>query len=236
MGRRRRRLSHKSTTNYLGVFMLIMTLGLYLLIKILEFLDWLLELSRQLTIPQWFFLVSLLIAAVYTVRKLNENKKRRDLIVKQERLRILKLERKERITRQANIDTLCSMDPYEFEHFVADLYRCQGFEATVTKKSGDGGKDIILKKGEKVALIECKRYNKPKVTRPDVQKFHSALIDAGAEEGFFITTGKFTKPAIEYVKNKSITLITAEELLNIIAKLEKEDFNVLSIIKTPDTV
>jgi restriction system protein len=86
----------------------------------------------------------------------------------------------------------------------------------------DGGKDIILRKGDFVAVAECKRYKAPKVTRPDVQKFHSALMDMKAKEGFFITTGNFTKPAVDYVLDRPIQLIDGSKWINLIEEFSNE--------------
>jgi len=57
--------------------------------------------------------------------------------------------------------------------------------------------------------VECKRYTSPKVGRPDIQKFHSTMIDLNAVEGFYITTGKFTKQALKCADN-------GEQLLSLI--------------------
>ncbi|OXT17198.1 hypothetical protein B9K06_12630 [Bacillus sp. OG2] len=105
------------------------------------------------------------------------------------------------------------MDPFEFEWFIKEMFELLGYHATVTKKTNDGGKDIILRKNDQRSLVECKRYNTPKVTRPDIQKFHSAIIDYKATKGYFVTTGDFTKPAIEYCKDKKIELISGKELV-----------------------
>lgn len=68
-----------------------------------------------------------------------------------------------------------------------------------TQAANDGGKDIIVR-GEdgRPLLIECK--NKDKVGRPDIQKFHSAVV-TGSEEalGIIVTTGSLTKPAKDYI-------------------------------------
>lgn len=77
---------------------------------------------------------------------------------------------------------------------------------------------IILRKNHEILLVECKRYNTPKVTRPDIQKFHSAMIDMNAKKGLLITTGEFTKPAIEYTKNKAIEVIDGDHLIAFINK------------------
>jgi len=73
-----------------------------------------------------------------------------------------------------------------------------GYRAILTPKTGDAGKDIILKKDSLTMLIECKRYTSKKVTRPEIQKFHSHIMDMNATKGFYITTGEFTKHAADY--------------------------------------
>ncbi|OEH85985.1 hypothetical protein BHU72_14990 [Desulfuribacillus stibiiarsenatis] len=131
--------------------------------------------------------------------------------------------RRKRIVRDAHIAKLKSMHPLEFEHYIADIFRLKGYTATVTPPTGDAGKDVILIKGSDIRLVECKRYNSPKVTRPDIQKFHSAIIDSNASCGYFITTGYFTKPAIEYVSDKPIHLIDLPSLLNLIEQTITEN-------------
>lgn len=108
------------------------------------------------------------------------------------------------------------MTPTQFEHYIADVFRLQGYEATVTKQTGDGGKDIILKKNGVTTLVECKLYTTTKVGRRDIQIFHSAIIDTDAEEGFIITTGSFAKTAVNYVKDKPIKLINSEDLIGML--------------------
>ncbi|OAS21464.1 hypothetical protein A8708_31500 [Paenibacillus oryzisoli] len=120
------------------------------------------------------------------------------------------------IRHYRTLNELKSMNPYAFEEYIADLYRRKGYKAKVTKRTGDGGKDIILTKDGVLSIVECKRYNETKVGRPEIQKFHSAIIDERAKEGFYITTGNFTNPAIDYVKDKPIRLINGNHLLKLI--------------------
>lgn len=51
------------------------------------------------------------------------------------------------------------------------------------------------------------------------------MIDFNAVEGFYITTGQFTKQALECTENKSILTVNGEQLLNLIEQyvgFEKE--------------
>ncbi|MFE4523720.1 restriction endonuclease [Cytobacillus firmus] len=122
-----------------------------------------------------------------------------------------------RVLRDSEYQKLMSMSSFEFEKFVADLFIAKGFEAELTPRTGDGGKDIVLRKNNDIYIVECKRYNeKNKVSRPAIQKFHSALLDMGAKEGFFVTTSFFTQPASTYSLNKPIKLVDLPRLIELI--------------------
>lgn len=91
---------------------------------------------------------------------------------------------------------------YEFEELMMDIYRKQGFEHVRNPgKSGDEGRDIIMEKNGRPYIVECK--HKSKVSRPTVQKLHSAVktYSEGAK-GILVTTGRFTKQAKEYVEGE----------------------------------
>jgi HJR/Mrr/RecB family endonuclease len=114
---------------------------------------------------------------------------------------------------------LSSLRPFEFERCISDLYRRFGFTVRQTAPTGDGGKDAILWKGGEKYLLECKKYSTEQlVGRPEVQKFHSALITENAQLGFFVTTSGFSKGAEEYVKKYKlpIELIDMKHLSSLI--------------------
>ncbi|OUB89730.1 restriction endonuclease [Bacillus wiedmannii] len=106
------------------------------------------------------------------------------------------------------------MDPREFEYFVADVFRTLGYKVQVTSGSNDGGKDIILHKGNEMKFVEVKRYTKSSIGRPFIQKLHSAIVDADAVGGYFVTLSHFNKNARQYAANKNIELIDGDSLIN----------------------
>ncbi|WP_085522681.1 restriction endonuclease [Tuberibacillus sp. Marseille-P3662] len=71
-----------------------------------------------------------------------------------------------------------------------------------------------------------------KVTRPQVQQFHSAVIDSKAKEGFFVTINDFTGKAYSYMLDKPIHLINGNQLLNMIEKFTKHTFEKYKGIKS----
>ncbi|WP_440604124.1 restriction endonuclease [Bacillus sp. GB_SG_008] len=121
--------------------------------------------------------------------------------------------RANRLKIEANRKYLEEIDPREFEYVVADMFRSFGYAAQVTSGSNDGGKDIILHKGTEMKFVEVKRYTKSTIGRPMIQKLHSAIMDAEAVGGYFVTLSNFNKNARKYAENKNIELIDGDSLI-----------------------
>lgn len=110
---------------------------------------------------------------------------------------------------------------YEFEEVMMDVYRNLGYENVRNPgKSGDEGRDIVMEKDGKSYVVECKHMDK--VSRPRVQKLHSAVSTYEDDDttGILVTTGRFTKQAREYVEkvnngDEVLTLTNGEELREI---------------------
>ena len=120
---------------------------------------------------------------------------------------------------------LTNMNPYSFEKLTQRLLRECGFEdVKVTKKSGDGGIDGTGKL--KINGIfsfniafQCKRYQ-GSVGAPDIRDFRGSLT-TDIEKGLFITTGSFSKQAVDEASNpgkKQIDLINGEEFISKLAE------------------
>lgn len=114
--------------------------------------------------------------------------------------------------------------PGFFERLVVDLLVAMGYggsiedAAEVVGKSGDGGIDGIIKEdrlGLDAIYVQAKKWeDKSPVSRPDVQGFVGALSGHHASKGVFITTGRFSVPARDFVKNLNykVVLIDGEQL------------------------
>ena len=85
-----------------------------------------------------------------------------------------------------------------------------------TGRSHDQGIDGIIKE-DKLGLghvyIQAKKWAGT-VGRPEIQKFSGALEGVRADKGVFITTSKFSKEAVDYIKKigKKIALIDGVKL------------------------
>ena len=62
-----------------------------------------------------------------------------------------------------NPEELYKLKPREFEEVMAEIYNRLGYDVELTKKTRDGGKDIILRKsdlvGDFIYYVECKKYS-----------------------------------------------------------------------------
>ncbi|MBS4192774.1 restriction endonuclease [Bacillus sp. FJAT-49705] len=167
-------------------------------------------LIQSLTAVDWFLMVVIITSLILINYFYINNRKIGQRHFEQEQAKI-------RVLRDSEYQKLISMSPSNFEKYVADLFTTKGYDVELTPLTGDGGKDIILRKNKEISLVECKRYNQNnKVSRPEIQKFHSALIDMNAKEGYFVTTGYFTQPAMTYSIDKPIKLIDLPRLIEFI--------------------
>jgi restriction endonuclease Mrr len=141
---------------------------------------------------------------------------------------LLLIEQQNELVRKKLREKLHSMDPFQFEYFIADLLQAIGYEQVeVTSRSGDKGIDIVanLTVGgitNVKTVIQVKRYkeNKNLSGKYITQLRGSAEVD---QRGLIITTSGFTKDAREEAKapNKMpVSLVDGERLIELLFKYE----------------
>jgi HJR/Mrr/RecB family endonuclease len=102
----------------------------------------------------------------------------------------------------------------QFEDEMARMFGRFGYAVEQTPYVRDQGLDAILSKDGHKFLLECKKYGEGGLSgRPDLQKFHSAIITQRASHGLFVTTGAFTKDAVEFAATVGIELIDGSKLV-----------------------
>ena len=94
-----------------------------------------------------------------------------------------------------------TLNGWQFEQEVARVFRLCGYKATVTKGSGDGGVDIILKKNGYCAIVQCKHYQYPVPPEP-VRALWGCKDDFGADEVILVASSGITEMGAKYVQNK----------------------------------
>ncbi|WP_344986964.1 restriction endonuclease [Enteractinococcus fodinae] len=131
-----------------------------------------------------------------------------------------------------------------FEEAVVDLLLKMGYggvhgRGQVTRFTRDGGIDGVIDQdalGLNKVYIQAKRYGaNTAVQRPEVQSFAGALRGK-ADGGVFITTGRFTSGALEYVNNSPdrIILVDGQQLVSLMIQYRvgvevKQTYSVVEI-------
>jgi restriction system protein len=121
------------------------------------------------------------------------------------------------------IQILRRMKPWEFEDYIADLFRRMGYKTETTGGPYDRGVDVIAEKDGIKHYIQCKKYFRwHEVGVAEVREFYGAIADHLANgNGYFITTNKFTLEAKRFADDKPIELIDGFKLIKYIRSVEK---------------
>jgi len=123
-------------------------------------------------------------------------------------------------SRRITVCENCQIDkvsPTDFERLIGKAFEKKGYEVKHTGGSGDGGIDLICRKGNELIIVQCKRY-KGKVGISAVRDFYGALLHSKASKGYIITTGGFPASAYSWVYGKPIELIGKEQLAKLITE------------------
>ena len=115
--------------------------------------------------------------------------------------------------------TVYTLEPDEFEEFVAEVFRNHGFNAEVTQKTRDGGVDInaSFEMGGVLyrTYFECKQYRPDRpVGAPIVRSLFGTMERDRIDKGVLVTTSRFTRDAIKEAEmlNGRIKLVDYQEL------------------------
>ena len=108
-----------------------------------------------------------------------------------------------------------SLNPRQFEEFVANILANLGYSVQVSPIGADEGIDIYAERkhiiGAELVLVQCKHFqNSIKVSRPVVQQLKANVFDKSASSGLVVTTSTFTKPAWNYINQAKYRLAGAD--------------------------
>ena len=114
------------------------------------------------------------------------------------------------------LEIIDAMKGSEFETFVVDLLKCNGFSnVTQTKLSGDFGVDVIGFKDNKKYVFQCKRF-KGKLGLKPIQEAYAGKRHYRADEAVVITNSEFTKAAMELASDTDIICFDRNQLAKLL--------------------
>lgn len=155
-----------------------------------------------------------------SIKKLVKEEK---IQIEKNKLQIKKLRETENFFIESYMDAIDSLSGLDFENFMCEILNKIGFEAVVTKASGDNGADIIAKDNFKKYAIQCKRYT-GRVGFDAVKEVHAAKDIYNCDLGVILTNADdFTKEAIENSRKLNIKLWNRDKIKNMLAKAYEID-------------
>ena len=125
-------------------------------------------------------------------------------------------EQKEKRFRALKIADVDNMNPYEFERFVGELMKRQGYITTVVGQAGDMGVDIVAQKGDKKYAVQVKRHSS-RVSRRAVSDAVAGKQHYGCNAAMVVTNNYFTKGAVELARSTRCQLVDRNTLADWIA-------------------
>lgn len=101
----------------------------------------------------------------------------------------------------------------EFELLVGQIYQRKGYRVKLSAGTGsDGGVDLELSKESQRVLVQCKSWNTLNVGVKEIREFFGVLVAERADRGIFVTTGSYTRDALDFATGKPIEMIAGAQL------------------------
>ncbi|MFM9917119.1 MAG: restriction endonuclease [Rhizobacter sp.] len=107
-------------------------------------------------------------------------------------------------------DSLREMRTAEFVRLVGLAFEARGYNVVESGLKGaraEGAVDIELRKDREAHLVHCRHWRSRKIDVDAVREFHALMTERRAAGGFIVTTGRFSREAMHYVRGLSLSLI-----------------------------
>jgi HJR/Mrr/RecB family endonuclease len=137
-------------------------------------------------------------------------------------------EREYRVTSESiktDMNRFEDLDGTAFEILLVRLYEKMGYTVSHSGKPGDQGGDLIAMKGAERLLIQAKRYLNSSVGNDAVQQAFAAQTFYDCNKTAVVTTGQFTREALELARTNDVELISRERLQQMLLEHLKESWS-----------
>jgi restriction system protein len=106
------------------------------------------------------------------------------------------------------------MSGRDFERLIAESFRRRGFTvAGFGSRAGAAAADLALLKAGERFLVHCQHWRKQEIGVLAVRELSTALRSVGAQGGYVLTAGGFTREACELARSSRIELIGGKKLI-----------------------
>lgn len=129
--------------------------------------------------------------------------------------------RQQLLDTRTGLDSVAALGWRQFELLVGEAFRRQGYTVEETGLGGaDGGIDLILRRGGRRTLVQCKQWRRKQVPVSVVREMYGLLAHHRAGAVLVVALGNFTADARRFATGKPIDLIGGETLLRMIREAQ----------------
>lgn len=133
-----------------------------------------------------------------------------------------KFRNRRRLEEQTDLECIRRLPWPQFEALVAEYYRREGYDVEPTgNAAGDGGVDVVLRRGGKTTLVQCKHWKDRMVGVKVVRELLGVAQKEGSAGGIVVTSGTFSEDAEAFAENTAIKLVEGEELMEMIRSVQR---------------
>lgn len=133
-------------------------------------------------------------------------------------------ERWQRHYGSLHVDELKKLTGTEFEDYLVELFKSQGYEVETTPSTGDYGADLILHKDRQRTAVQAKCYT-GSVGVAAVQEALSGMAYYNCHSAWVVTTGNYTANAVELARQSKVQLLGSDELGKLILQMQNPTAN-----------
>ena len=129
--------------------------------------------------------------------------------------------RSRRFRATRSISDMRSLSWRQFESFVGEVFREQGYFVIETSEGPDNGVDLVLKRDSEKTYVQCKHWKTNTVGVAKIRELLGSMAAGGAQSGIFVASGNYSKAAQELARDSGIHLVDGDELARLIADLDE---------------
>jgi restriction system protein len=134
---------------------------------------------------------------------------------------IKSLSRRKLADTQTGIHSIRELHWLDFERLVGEVFRRQGYHVEEQGGAGpDGGIDLVLHKGGRKSVVQCKRWRSVHVGVSPVRELYGVMTAERADACIFVSSGTYTADARAFADGKPIQLIEGEKLASLLREVQ----------------
>lgn len=125
--------------------------------------------------------------------------------------------RGELFANQTSLADIKRLSWQDFERFVGEFYRRQGYRVQESGGGGsDGGVDLVLKKNGETIYVQCKRWRNRRVGIKPTKELFATVVAENAAKGVLMTTAGFTRDAETFAASQpKLELVDGPQLVRL---------------------